>query len=241
MTDMPAPPWPRARRTAPRRTLSQDAVVTAALHVIGTEGAEALSMRRVAQELGTGPASLYAHVSGREELIALAIDRALGGVECPEPDPGRWQEQVKQVMRQARAVLVAHGDLARLFQEIGVPMGGNAARCTEGLLAVLAAAGLPPQVCAYAVDALPLYITGAAAEEAVRTARHRAGGPDRKGMMERTRAYFQALPADRFPMINGMVDELMRDEGDERFEFGLNLLVTGLARYAPHPSSGRTP
>lgn len=235
MPDIPAPPWgPTRKKAAPRRTLSQDAIVTAALHVIDTEGIDALSMRRVAQEVGTGAASLYAHVAGREDLIGLVLDRVRADITCPTPDPARWREQVKDVMRQARAVLAAHGDLARLSMEIGAPTGENAMRTGEGVLAILAAGGLPRQVCAYAVDALSLYVTAAAAEEAARAALAAADPAMAPEVFyARVRDYYTALPADRFPLITGMIDELMRDEGDERFEFGLDLLVSGLARHAP--------
>ncbi|MFI0723763.1 TetR/AcrR family transcriptional regulator [Streptomyces sp. NPDC021224] len=231
-TGAPALPWERPRRSAPRRTFTRAAVVTAALHVIDTEGVEAMSMRRVAQELGTGPASLYAHVSGREEMIALVLDRVLAAVVCPEPDAGRWREQIKDVMRDSRRALVAHGDLARLLPEIGVPTGESVTVISEGMLAVLAAAGLPKQVCAYAVDALSLYVSGIAAEEATRAHHARSGG---KGPEIATRLedYIGALPPDRFPMLTGMTAELARDVGDERFEFGMDLMVTGLAAHLP--------
>ncbi|MFI0942656.1 TetR/AcrR family transcriptional regulator [Streptomyces sp. NPDC021020] len=231
-TGAPALPWERPRRSAPRRTFSREAVVTAALHVIDTEGVEAMTMRRVAQELGTGPASLYAHVSGREEMIVLVLDRVLADVTCPEPDPQRWREQIKDVARDGRRALVAHGDLARLLPEIGVPTGESITVHSEGMLAILAAAGLPKQVCAYAVDALSMYVTGIAAEEASRAYRARSGGPG-PDTAARVEDYIAALPPDRFPMLTGMVAELARDVGDERFEFGLDLMVTGLAAHLP--------
>jgi AcrR family transcriptional regulator len=218
----------------PRRVLSQDAIITAALHLVDAEGIDALSMRRVAQELGTGAASLYAHVSGRDELIGLVLDRVRADIRCPEPDPDQWEQQVKDVMRQARGVLAAHGDLARLSLEMGVPTGENAMRTAEGILAILKAAGLPVQVCAYAVDALSLYVTATAAEEAARSFGSGAGPVQgQRDFLEQVRAYYGSLPPDRFPVLTGMVDELMRDVGDERFEFGLDLMIAGLARHAP--------
>jgi AcrR family transcriptional regulator len=190
-----------------------------------------MSMRRVAQELGTGAASLYAHVTGREELISLVLDRVGQDVHCPPPDPERWQEQLKDVLRQARAVLAAHGDLARLSLETSPPTGENAMRTAEGVLAILLAGGLPVQVCAYAVDAVSLFVTATAAEEAARNTR--SGAAPKDAFFDQVREYYRGLPQDRFPVITSMVDELMRDAGDERFEFGLDLLVAGLARHAP--------
>jgi AcrR family transcriptional regulator len=229
----PALPWERPRRPAPRRTFTREAVVTAALQVVDAEGVEAMSMRRVAQELGTGPASLYAHVAGREEMIALVLDRVLSGVVCPPPEPARWREQIKEVMRASRSALVAHGDLARLLPEIGVTSGESVTVISEGMLAILAAAGLPKQVCAYAVDAMSLYVTGIAAEDASRAHRARSGaGPEAAARMA---DFFAALPPERFPMLTGMAAELARDVGDERFEFGLDLMVTGLEAHLPAP------
>src|SRR5919106_2770891 len=76
---IPEPSWSRARRERPARTpLTREAIVDAALQVVAREGARGLSMRRVADELGTGPASLYWHVANKDELINLLIDRVAG-------------------------------------------------------------------------------------------------------------------------------------------------------------------
>ena len=49
-------------------------------------------MRRVAQALDTGPASLYVYVANRDELLELMLDRAVATVSLPEPDPARWRD-----------------------------------------------------------------------------------------------------------------------------------------------------
>jgi len=77
---LPTPPWERAARKtkAPARTpLTQEAIVAAALRILESEGYDALSMRRVAADLGTGAASLYAHVANKDELLKLCIDRVI--------------------------------------------------------------------------------------------------------------------------------------------------------------------
>src|SRR4029453_13759363 len=84
---VPDPPWQAAPRARPARApLSQDAIVHAALRVLDREGAAGLSMRRVADELGTGPASLYWHVANKDALIDLIVDRVAG--EVPPPRAG---------------------------------------------------------------------------------------------------------------------------------------------------------
>src|SRR5437867_10018471 len=100
---IPEPPWRTGkRRSAPRVALDRDAIVDAALKVLDREGLDGLTMRRVAEELGTGAGALYWHVASKEELLGLLIDRVSTEIELPEPDPARWQEQVKGVARELR-------------------------------------------------------------------------------------------------------------------------------------------
>ena len=83
-SEQPRPPWQRSNQRKPARApLTQDLIVDTALAVLAEEGIEAVTMRRVAQGLDTGPASLYAHVSNKEELHELMADRVLGEVPLP--------------------------------------------------------------------------------------------------------------------------------------------------------------
>ena len=84
----------QARRAGPRRAPAADAraIVDAALVLLERDGLQGLSMRRLAQELGAGAASLYWHVGDKEELLSLLLDRIVGEAQVPEPDPENWQE-----------------------------------------------------------------------------------------------------------------------------------------------------
>src|SRR3954468_17491594 len=96
---MSPPSAPRSRRERPAKPpLSRDAIVAAALEIARTEGVEAVSMRRVAQALDTGPASLYVYVADRDELHALLFDAAIGTITVEETDPARWREQLHGLM-----------------------------------------------------------------------------------------------------------------------------------------------
>src|ERR1700733_5414110 len=93
----PAPSLPGRRPRSPiRPALSQDAIVAAAIEVIEAEGVDGLSMRLVAKQLGTGAASLYVHVSNKDELLELIFDELVSQVPIPTPDPDRWQDQVRE-------------------------------------------------------------------------------------------------------------------------------------------------
>ena len=231
--DRPNPPWqqlPQGRERKPARTpLSRERIVDAALEVLVAEGYDAVSMRRVAQELGTGAASLYAHVANKQELDQLMVDRVGQSFEVPDPDPERWQEHVAQLMRDMLGAMRSYPGVARAA--IGqIPLGEHALYSTDRILAILRAAGLPDQVCAYAVDFISLYVCAVAFEEAVQGAASWTPEDVEKFVSE-LRDWFAALPADRYPNIVALAAPLTAGGGDERFEFGVKVIVGGLAAF----------
>lgn len=223
----PRPPWKGPARERARRTLTVETIVDAALAVIDSEGYDALTMRRVGQELGTGGASLYAHVESKDALIELVMDRVIGELEVPwPPDPEQWVEQVKECARRMRATFVAHRDLARAAMA-RIPTGPNAMAKGEQMLAIIRAGGLTDQAVAFTVDLLSLFVTAVAYEESLYSAR----GWDEQDMLvyvEKLRAYFASLPADRFPTTVALATPLTWGDSNERFEFGLEVLLRGL-------------
>src|SRR6266496_4425101 len=128
----PEPPWWRAGRpaSAARAPLTREGIVEAALRVLDRDGLDGVSMRAVADELGTGAASLYWHVRNKEALLELVVDRVLGEIELPPPEPARWQEQLKEAARTTRLVFRRHRDIAR-FTLGRVPLGPSLVRIAE--------------------------------------------------------------------------------------------------------------
>lgn len=231
--EMTVPPW-RTPKKPPRtrQPLSQDAIVDAALRIIDAEGLDALSMRRVAQEFDTGAASLYAHVGNKEELVELALERVMGEIEIPPPDPEHWQDQLKTLAREGRRVLSAHADIAHAAMA-NIPTGVNALTVGEGMLAILREGGLPDQVAAWAIDVLSLYLTADVVEGALHVKR---GHGTRDGVVAKEyvgeiEEFYSRLPRDRFPHSTAILGALMAGSGDERFEFGLDTFIRGLSTY----------
>ena len=112
-SEPPEPPTSRRARPA-KAALGRDVIIETALELLRTEGYEATSMRRVAQALDTGPASLYVYVANRDELLDLMLDRAIAEVPLPDPDPVRWREQLKELMHaQARLMTDDYPGLTR--------------------------------------------------------------------------------------------------------------------------------
>src|SRR6201999_139024 len=90
---------PRSTRARPAKApLSEGAVVDAALAILKSEGLEAVTMRRVAAALDTGPASLYVYVSGREGLLRAIQDRTIASIELETPDPSQWRAQLHSLL-----------------------------------------------------------------------------------------------------------------------------------------------
>jgi AcrR family transcriptional regulator len=227
-SDFPVPPWSSAARAkaapaAPAKApLTRDAIVDAALELLDADGLDGVSMRRVAQKLETGPASLYQHVGNKDELLELVLDRVSAGIEIPVPGvgPDGWQEPLKELLRRMRKVIGAHQDLAYIM--LGrVPTGPNALAGAEGLLKILRDGG---------VDMLALFVASVTYEDAIR-ARIIGSHEEAEAYVDQVRAYLKALPADRFPTLVAMADTLTTWDGDEdsAFEFALDVQVRGIS------------
>src|SRR5262245_22506041 len=224
------PPWwrpPKSRRPQ-RPPLTRDAIVDAALAILDADGVDALTIRRLGQELGVGAASLYWHIAGKDELGELVYDRIMGEIELPQPDPSRWDDQLKDLARQAYRAMLSHNDAVRL--SIGRPPAGpNTLRIVEWLLALMRRADIPDQPAAYFGNTLGRFLDASVLEASTAA---RAGNdqpdPDDADMM---RDYWANLPADQFPNLTALADTTFAAATDDLFEFGLDLLIRGLAAY----------
>jgi AcrR family transcriptional regulator len=229
---------PTERRTA--RSLSRGAIVDAALKLLDAEGLDAVTMRRVADELGTGPASLYAHVADKDEMVAAVFDRVMGEVEIPDPiDPERWQEQLKDMARSARATYGRHKDIARAGLGT-IPTGEGALPLMNAMVGILIEGGVSATVASLSVDILGLYLTATAYEESLDTFPSGDEAASEQFHAE-LNAFFASLPKEKFPYLFALAGPLTEGDGDHRFEFGLDLLVRGIAstvKPADGPSVG---
>jgi AcrR family transcriptional regulator len=229
---IPEPPWKAAPRQRPARApLSRDGIVDAAFRVLDREGAGGLSMRKVADELGTGPASIYWHVASKDALIDLVIDRVASQVPLPEPDPERWQQQLKEWLVGVRRVFDRHPGVAALT--LGrIPIGPNLVRWTEWTLALLRGGGVPDRIAAYAGDLLGLYLGASAYEASLAPPSPTGEQLPPEEAVKMIRGYYESMPADQFPNVLATLDELFSGGPDERFELGLDVILRGLASYA---------
>jgi AcrR family transcriptional regulator len=234
---LPPPPWQRTPgrdRAKGRDPITPDAIVDVALQVLDAEGLDGLSMRRIAKELDTGPASLYWHVGSKDGLLDLLFDRIIGEQHVPDPDPARWQEQLKEVARTMRRAILAHRDVVRI--SIGrIPMGPNALTYSERVLAILRAGGVPDQLAVTGHHLLTACVNGYTIDETGDGGAPAADQPPPEELGRMARDYVAALPADRFPNLVALADHFALVDADRRFDLLLDIYIEGLARHAaPH-------
>ena len=183
-------------------------------------------MRLVAQRLGTGPASLYAHVSGKDELLELVFDKLVGQVALPRPDPRIWREQLHQMMDNLRTVLVSHRDAA--LAGLGrIPTSPNVLTAAEAVVAVMRAGGLTDRVIALGLDQLILHVSAAAFEDGLME-QSGLGPEELQRYYAEVHEFYERLPANRFPVLASIAPEMTGPGDDERFQFGLDTIIAGL-------------
>ncbi|WP_367038952.1 TetR/AcrR family transcriptional regulator [Streptomyces sp. Je 1-332] len=216
------PPAPRSRRERPAKpALTRAGIVAAAVEIMRAEGLGKVTMRRLAQELDTGPASLYVYVRNTAELHAAVLDELLGVVE-PPPVGGDWKERLEGVLTSYTAVLFRHRGLAKAAL-VARPRGEHYLRLIETLLALLDEGGVPPGQAAWGVDLLLQYATATAAEH--------SPADQADGAQEEWDALAGALrdASDRtHPHVARLAGELVSGRPEERISWGFRALINGI-------------
>jgi AcrR family transcriptional regulator len=207
-----------------KKPITVDAIIETAFGIVEREGYGALTMRRVASALETGPASLYTHVVNKEDLDDLLIGRLCAEIELPEPDPRTWREQIISVCTQIRDQYLRYPGISLAALAV-VPTNLETLRVNEGMLGIVLASGADPQTAAWAVDALSLYVSAFCLETSLidRHVDQEGWGVSRDELLRR----FAALPGT-FPHTKRHAAELTSGTALDRFEFTLNLIVAGL-------------
>ncbi|MCD2196083.1 TetR/AcrR family transcriptional regulator [Actinomycetospora endophytica] len=222
---------PVSRRDRPAKpALSRESVVAAAVELVRELGTERVTMRRLAQELDTGPASLYVYVRDTAELHAAVLDVFLAEVDLTPVDAdGDWRDRLWGVLESYTAVLFPRPGLARAAM-VTHPSGPNYLALVDGVLALLAAGGIPADRAAWAVDVLLLVATATAAEHGTRAAAPSAEAEDD----ELVAALTDADPAAH-PHIAALGPELFSGTGPDRSRWFVDVLLAG-ATVTPRPA-----
>ncbi|MFG2480450.1 TetR/AcrR family transcriptional regulator [Streptomyces fagopyri] len=223
------PGAPAARRGPSggrKKPITVDAIISTAFGIVEAEGYDALTMRRVATTLETGPSSLYAHVVNKEDLDELLIGRLCAEIDLPEPDPAAWRQQIAGVCTQLRDQYLRYPGISRAAFA-AAPSNLDTLRVAEGMLAILLAGGIDPQIAAWALDSLSLYVNAYSLE--VSLADSRVSRSDDGWVVSRDELLrrFAALP-DTFPQTKRYAAELTAGTVHDRFDFTIGLMIGGL-------------
>lgn len=194
------------------------------MQIVDEEGADALSMRTLAQRLGSGTATLYRHFDNRAALVAHVVDRLFGGIEITDDEFAAmgWREACRTGMQAMFDAVSRHENMAPLLVE-GIPAGPSAMAVRERYIAVLLAGGFPPRVAAYAYATLSRYVLGFAIQV------HGYNGGDRSGSDAQGSAAFRAADPSLYPATS-TVAAWLPVPLEEEFRFGLELVLDGLGR-----------
>jgi AcrR family transcriptional regulator len=200
--------------------MPRDRIVDAALALVDAEGAEALSMRTLAQKLDSGTATLYRHFANRSALVADVVDHVFGEValDARELADMNWQQACETVVHRMYAALNRHPNVTRLMLE-QIPLGPNAMAIREASLSMLLDNGFAPDMSARIYATLARYVLGFAIQY--------SGQPDSHAS-EDAQAFHNVDPSG-FPATTTVADA-MPIPLDVEFSFGLDLLIKGLSQ-----------
>jgi TetR/AcrR family tetracycline transcriptional repressor len=207
---------------AERRPLSRRRILEAAVRFVDREGLEALSMRKLGSELGVEAMSLYNHVPNKGALLDGMVEVLLGELEVPPEDEG-WERRVREAYRAFRRLAHEHPNVFPLLIT-RPPDTMDGVWLVEEFLKTLRGAGFGPETALYAFRTLSSYASGYAMAEIRGFAMEPAG----------TRLGAVALSEDDFPHIHELDASLREVDHDAEFEFGLDLILTGLKNYKKH-------
>jgi AcrR family transcriptional regulator len=231
------------RGQPPRRVrgLSQADIVAAAIAVADAEGPEAVSMRRIAREMRAGAMSLYWYISSKEELHQLMLEKVQSESEAPVPS-GDWRADLRTYALNARAALLRH-PWAIDFIGTGPPSGPNDALNAERLIAAFDGLGVDLRTIMYATMTVGTYVVGAVLREVQEIRWHANAASATADWTESEIAVFldefdkRIRQSGRYPHLTRVLDEDLDPDSpltrDERFEFGLDCVLDGIAARLP--------
>jgi AcrR family transcriptional regulator len=158
---------PHSRRDRPAKPpLSRAAITDAALELVREQGLDAVTLRKVADRLDTGPASLYVYVPNRDALLERMLETVLAEVPLMRVGRKKWQPRLTELFRGMLNTLNQYPGIATVGLGSS-PVGPGARGITENALALMNAGGVSTRTAACAYDALRLFTLAHAIEYAI--------------------------------------------------------------------------
>lgn len=224
--------WFRSARKprAERPQLSQERIIDAAIELLDEQGLEGLSLRRLADRLGSGVTSIYWYVNTKEDLLELAVDTIL--VDTPQIDDPSvdWREDIRRLAVGFREIILRHPWSASLFgQFLGI--GPNALAYSESVLGVLGQTGLTGERLDGALSAIFYYVVGSAISDSVWLKTLQRAGIEGTDWDEFLKVNAEIASSNQSPIVAAYIEQFGGEDVDRRFSVGLEAILNGIEQW----------
>jgi len=207
-------------------------VAQAAVRIADTEGVEAVSMRRIASELGSGSASLYRYGKRRVDLLSLMFEQVMGELKLPRPSKS-WRADLRKIAFGIRAMILSHPWMTgvSLFRPA---LGPNSLTATEATLRVLDGLALPIDEMLIISNTISTFARGYAAWEIAEHETALRSGFSREQWMVSQAPYVSVIrDSGKYPMFMRVIDDA-KTPHDSRFMHkvfarGVEYILDGVA------------
>ena len=220
----------RSSRPGPRRTLTEDEIMEAALHLLDEGGVNAASVRGIAARVGVAPNAVYTYFPDKAAVVKAIVEHLLGQVDLAVFSDRKvpWRQRIESLALELRERLTAHPGAVNLM--IGGPMDGpRALALNEHLMETLQDSGLDAKEAARASYLLIVYVFGSIALEAAELG-HGSGGPSEAQRVASRMEGFSAIPANTFPLSAGASSVMAGYVSTGQYTWGLHKVLDGISR-----------
>ena len=215
----------RPTEVANRAPVNRDRTLEVALAVADSEGIQAVTMRRLARELGIEAASLYHHVQGKDQILDGLVDVVAAEIELPESSAD-WRQTVSQRAHRTRAVLRRHPWAVSLISASRTSPGPATLRLLETGIRCFREGGFSVVLAAHAISTVDSYVHGFVLQEVNLPFR------DESELAAMTAAIMDTFPASEFPYLFELTVEHVLQPGydyGQEFDSGLSVVLNGVA------------
>jgi AcrR family transcriptional regulator len=228
--------WMRPERAArgPRPTFSRDEIARVAIELADAEGLGAVSMRKIAEKLGTAATSLYSYIANKDDLYELMVDAVIGEIRLPRRS-GAWRGDLQKLAHNTHTTLSAHRWMVLLGVQPG--LGPKTQRYGEFALSALDGLDLDVSTRIDILAALNNYVFGFLHREAAWEQLRERSGLSSRQWSARMRRYMDST-AERHPELASQIATRLELTSEASFDFGLECLLDGIAALVARSANG---
>ena len=214
----------KTQKRTTRTPLTRERVLQAALALVDEGGVEALSMRKLAQELGVEAMSLYNHVENKDDILDGIVDLVASEIDLPA-NGADWKTALRAYAISHHAALSRHPWAASRWMSPSQSPSAERLRSADAILRTFREGGFSEELTYHAYHSLIVHVLGYALQEQS----FRVNKGELEQMAER---FLRTFPADEYPDLSEHIRQHMEPTDDHQgaFEFGLDLILDGLER-----------